>query len=95
MTDSLKVYRDKRGFTVTAEPAGGQARSSGRPIFVIQRHEAGTLHYDFRLEVDGVLKSWAVPHGPPGESGERHLAVPTEDHSDEAPPWDTEPNDER
>ncbi|WP_374687380.1 DNA polymerase ligase N-terminal domain-containing protein [Promineifilum sp.] len=80
MTDSLKAYRAKRDFNVTTEPAGGQTRASDRPIFVIQRHDASTLHYDFRLEVDGVLKSWAVPKGPPDELGERRLAVPTEDH---------------
>jgi DNA ligase D-like protein (predicted 3'-phosphoesterase) len=80
MTDSLKAYREKRDFSVTAEPAGDKPRRSGRPIFVIQRHDASTLHYDFRLEVDGVLKSWAVPKGPPEKSGQRHLAVPTEDH---------------
>ena len=80
MTESLREYHRKRDFAKTVEPAGGETRPSPQPIFVIQRHDASTLHYDFRLEVDGVLKSWAVPKGPPEETGARRLAVPTEDH---------------
>ncbi len=80
MTDSLDEYRHKRDFSRTAEPQGKSAAASEQPIFVVQRHDASTLHYDFRLESGGVLKSWAVPKGPPEETGERRLAVPTEDH---------------
>jgi len=80
MNGSLREYQRKRDFAKTAEPAGGTSRPSDKPIFVVQRHDASTLHYDFRLEVDGVLKSWAVPKGPPEETGVRRLAVPTEDH---------------
>ena len=78
--DSLKRYREKRDFNRTSEPKGGQKRAGKKPIFVIQKHAARTLHYDFRLEADGVLKSWAVPKGPSVDSKIRRLAVPTEDH---------------
>ncbi len=80
MAGSLDEYRRKRDFHQTSEPADGGRQSTDQPIYVIQRHEASTLHYDVRLEVDGVLKSWAVPKGPPKRTGERRLAVPTEDH---------------
>jgi DNA ligase D-like protein (predicted 3'-phosphoesterase) len=80
MSSSLDAYRRKRDFDQTSEPAGGGQASGGEPIYVIQRHDASTLHCDVRLEVDGVLKSWAVPKGPPERTGERRLAVPTEDH---------------
>ncbi|MEJ2350645.1 MAG: DNA polymerase ligase N-terminal domain-containing protein [Anaerolineales bacterium] len=78
--DPLKKYQEKRDFRRTSEPAGGRKKSSGKPIFVIQKHDATNLHYDFRLEVDGVLKSWAVPKGPSTDPSEKRLAVPTEDH---------------
>lgn len=80
MSDPLDEYRRKRDFDQTAEPANGGRASADGPIYVIQRHDASTLHYDVRLEVDGVLKSWAVPKGPPERTGDRRLAVPTEDH---------------
>ena len=78
--DSLKDYQGKRDFGVTPEPQGGRGPASAEPSFVIQKHAARQLHYDFRLEVDGVLKSWAVPKGPSTDPHDKRLAVPTEDH---------------
>ncbi len=80
----LQRYREKRDFKRTAEPpgTGAQPRESFQKEFdfVVQKHDATRLHYDFRLEMDGVLKSWAVPKGIPTRRGERHLAVEVEDH---------------
>jgi len=78
--NALNEYQEKRDFAATTEPAGGQKHDEGKPIFVIQKHDARTLHYDFRLEVDGVLKSWAVPKGPSTDPRTRRLAVAVEDH---------------
>lgn len=86
MADSLQRYRSKRDFTKTAEPNGGRGRSKRAPkavqghIFVVQKHSARRLHYDFRLALDGVLKSWAVTRGPSLIPGEKRLAVHVEDH---------------
>lgn len=77
---SLTVYRRKRDFEATPEPRGRSRRSAARRSFVVQRHEATRLHYDFRLELDGVLKSWAVPKEPKPVAGDKRLAVHVEDH---------------
>lgn len=76
----LEHYATKRDFTVTPEPAPAFHERSGPLLFVIHEHAARRLHYDLRLELDGVLKSWAVPNGLVLQPGDRHLAVPTEDH---------------
>jgi len=78
-TDKLSQYSSKRNFGETPEPKGG-GKKEGSLIYVIQEHHSRRLHYDFRLEKDGVLKSWAVPKGIPEDSKQRHLAVQTEDH---------------
>lgn len=76
----LDRYRDKRDLDRTPEPAGDDATERDGPVFVIQQHDASTMHWDLRLEADGVLRSWSVPKGPSTDPGDKRLAVPTEDH---------------
>ena len=76
----LARYQAKRDFKITSEPAPVRARPGKQRSFVIQKHDATRLHYDFRLELDGVLLSWAIPKGPSLDPKERRLAVHVEDH---------------
>src|SRR6218665_2718451 len=78
--DTLQLYRAKRDFEVTSEPeAGGESRE-GDLAFVIQKHWASRLHYDLRLELDGVMVSWAVPKGPSYDPAVKQMAIHVEDH---------------
>lgn len=81
--DSLRPYKKKRNLSATPEPKGDtmpSKKSKGNNIFVIQKHDASHLHYDFRLEINGTLKSWAVPKGPSTNPQDKRLAMETEDH---------------
>jgi bifunctional non-homologous end joining protein LigD len=80
MPDLLKKYKSMRDFGDTPEPSGGKPKKTKLPIFVIQKHAASHLHYDFRLEMEGVLKSWAIPKGPSYDPTIKRLAMMTEDH---------------
>lgn len=77
--DKLKAYHAKRDLRKSPEPAGGRKKGD-EPIFVIQKHDARNLHYDFRLEVDDALASWAVPKGPSTDPRTKRLAIHVEDH---------------
>jgi DNA ligase D-like protein (predicted 3'-phosphoesterase) len=78
--DALLLYKNKRNFTISPEPQGNTMTSHKHPIFVVQKHDASHLHYDFRLEINGTLKSWAIPKGPSTNPADKRLAIETEDH---------------
>ena len=77
---SLKEYNQKRNFNSTAEPEEEINKSASELVFVVQKHAASHLHYDFRLEINGVLKSWAIPKGPSMNPADKRLAILVEDH---------------
>src|ERR1700709_2227481 len=76
----LQKYAEKRDFNKTKEPTSGRSKDKDKLMFVIQKHDASRLHYDFRLEMEGVLKSWAIPKGPSTDPKVKHLAMMVEDH---------------
>ncbi len=77
----MKTYNEKRDFSKTKEPRDvPSGKKNEKPIFVIQKHDATNLHYDFRLEIDNTLKSWSVPKGPSTDPSVKRMAIPTEDH---------------
>ncbi|MFF9094685.1 DNA polymerase ligase N-terminal domain-containing protein [Streptomyces sp. NPDC014802] len=78
--ERLREYHAKRDFARTSEPRGRAAAEGAEPRFVVQIHDARRMHFDFRLQVGDVLKSWSVPKGPSGDPHDKRLAVPTEDH---------------
>jgi DNA ligase D-like protein (predicted 3'-phosphoesterase) len=78
--NQLEEYKKKRDFSVTSEPVGNIDDFNIEPMFVIQKHNSRNLHYDLRLESEGILKSWAVPKGPSMDPKVKRLAIPTEDH---------------
>src|SRR4029078_12828891 len=81
MAEKLETYYAKRDFSKTPEPRGKVGRNeTGRLSYIIQKHAATRLHYDFRLELDGVMLSWAVPKGPSLDPGDKRLAMHSEDH---------------
>jgi bifunctional non-homologous end joining protein LigD len=80
MNETLEDYRAKRDFGITSEPEGKVRKSETGRLYMVHKHDARRLHYDLRLEMNGVLKSWAVPKGPSLKAGEKRLAVHVEDH---------------
>lgn len=80
MTDRLRAYREQRNLSRSPEPSGEAPAPSERPLFVVQQHDTSRMHWDVRLEADGVLKSWAVPKGPSTDPQDKRLAIRTEDH---------------